>query len=256
MVEALAAQEPIWPPGTSHGYHMRTFGWLVGELVRRVDGGTAVGTFWREAIDIPLRPRLLDRLAGRGRATRRAPGHAEERHGRAAEAATAVEPVADGAFPEPRRSLRVQRHVEHPQPLHAAELPSSNGIGDEYPFAWCACTRRASAKSTACARWSVHRPLPRRNGRAGVRQGRSADERDLLRPRLHARRVVRRGEPAPRVLGHAGAGGSLSFAGSPEAGVGFGYVMNDLRFDPTEDPRSQRAGQGDVPLPRITTEPA
>ena len=32
------AQEPIWEPGTKHGYHMRTFGWLVGELIRRVDG--------------------------------------------------------------------------------------------------------------------------------------------------------------------------------------------------------------------------
>ena len=45
MVRALAAQEPIWPPGTHHGYHMRTFGWLVGELVRRVDGsGSTFGS--------------------------------------------------------------------------------------------------------------------------------------------------------------------------------------------------------------------
>ena len=53
MVEALAAQKPIWPPGTRHGYHMRTFGWLVGELVRRVDGRT-IGAFWRDEIADPL----------------------------------------------------------------------------------------------------------------------------------------------------------------------------------------------------------
>ena len=39
-------------------------------------------------------------------------------------------------------------------------------------------------------------------------------------------------------FGHAGAGGSLSFA-DPAAGVGFGYVMNDLRFDPKGDPRNE-----------------
>ena len=35
VVAALAAQAPLWAPGTDHGYHMRTYGWLVGELLRR-----------------------------------------------------------------------------------------------------------------------------------------------------------------------------------------------------------------------------
>jgi len=38
MVAALAAQRPLWEPGTAHGYHGRTFGWLVGEVIRRVCG--------------------------------------------------------------------------------------------------------------------------------------------------------------------------------------------------------------------------
>ncbi len=37
MAARLAAQAPIWEPGTAHGYHAVTFGWLAGELVRRVD---------------------------------------------------------------------------------------------------------------------------------------------------------------------------------------------------------------------------
>ncbi len=35
VIRALEAQEPLWPPGTAHGYHARTFGFLLDELVRR-----------------------------------------------------------------------------------------------------------------------------------------------------------------------------------------------------------------------------
>lgn len=38
VVEALAAQRPLWKPGTAHGYHAVTFGCIVGELVKRVTG--------------------------------------------------------------------------------------------------------------------------------------------------------------------------------------------------------------------------
>src|SRR6185295_4169752 len=38
MTRALAAEAPWWPPGTDHGYHALTFGWLVGEIVRRISG--------------------------------------------------------------------------------------------------------------------------------------------------------------------------------------------------------------------------
>ena len=51
MVDALAAQAPIWTPGTKHGYHMRTYGWLVGEIIRRADPQhRSIGAFWREEI--------------------------------------------------------------------------------------------------------------------------------------------------------------------------------------------------------------
>lgn len=38
--DAVAAQAPVWEPGTDHGYHAQTYGWLTGELVRRVTGRT------------------------------------------------------------------------------------------------------------------------------------------------------------------------------------------------------------------------
>jgi CubicO group peptidase (beta-lactamase class C family) len=53
MVDALAREEPFWKPGTRNGYHALTFGFLVGEVIRRVTGRT-LGTFFRDEIAAPL----------------------------------------------------------------------------------------------------------------------------------------------------------------------------------------------------------
>src|SRR6266700_1622417 len=53
MVKALEQEEPWWKPGSMHGYHGFTFGWLVGEVVRRVSG-KSLGTFFREEVAEPL----------------------------------------------------------------------------------------------------------------------------------------------------------------------------------------------------------
>ncbi|MFX1499481.1 MAG: serine hydrolase domain-containing protein [Promethearchaeota archaeon] len=52
-VNLLAAQKPWWEPGTKSGYHMVTFGFLLGEIVRRITGKT-IGTFFREEVAEPL----------------------------------------------------------------------------------------------------------------------------------------------------------------------------------------------------------
>src|SRR3984893_1377633 len=53
VIDALAKQEPNWPPGTAHGYHARTFGFLLDELVRRISG-TRLGEYWRKTFAEPL----------------------------------------------------------------------------------------------------------------------------------------------------------------------------------------------------------
>ena len=53
VVELLAAQEPLWQPGTRSGYHALTFGHLVGEVVRRISGRT-LGAFFRDEVATPL----------------------------------------------------------------------------------------------------------------------------------------------------------------------------------------------------------
>jgi CubicO group peptidase (beta-lactamase class C family) len=53
MAARLAAQPPEWEPGSAHGYHALTYGWLAGELVRRLSGQT-VGAYLTEHIAGPL----------------------------------------------------------------------------------------------------------------------------------------------------------------------------------------------------------
>jgi len=53
VISAIEAQKPNWEPGTAHGYHAMTFGWLVGEVIRRVSG-ERVGAFFRNNVGPPL----------------------------------------------------------------------------------------------------------------------------------------------------------------------------------------------------------
>ena len=53
VIHALEAQQPLWSPGTAHGYHARTFGFLVDELVRRIAGKT-LSDYWQENFARPL----------------------------------------------------------------------------------------------------------------------------------------------------------------------------------------------------------
>jgi CubicO group peptidase (beta-lactamase class C family) len=54
VVQALAEQEPFWKPGDAHGYHARTYGFLVDELVRRISSGITVAEYFRETFGQPL----------------------------------------------------------------------------------------------------------------------------------------------------------------------------------------------------------
>lgn len=54
VVAALATQAPRWPLGEGHGYHPRTFGFLLDELLRRITGGTTMRNYWRAVFADPL----------------------------------------------------------------------------------------------------------------------------------------------------------------------------------------------------------
>jgi len=53
VIRALETQAPLWPPGTAHAYHARTFGFLLDELMRRITGKT-LSNYWQENFARPL----------------------------------------------------------------------------------------------------------------------------------------------------------------------------------------------------------
>jgi len=54
VIAALAKQAPLWPAGSAHGYHARTFGFLIDELVRRI-AGAGIASYWRTTFAAPMR---------------------------------------------------------------------------------------------------------------------------------------------------------------------------------------------------------
>jgi CubicO group peptidase (beta-lactamase class C family) len=231
-VEALAAQAPLWEPGTKHGYHMRTYGWLAGELLRRTTGRSP-GTFLREQVTGPLGADFWIGL----------PELEEPR------VATLVPPrtsLRDALAPF-GDDLLLARVFSNPgghfdydgmwntRRLRACELPSSNGVGDARGLArlYASCIgdgvdgRRTLAPDTVAA--------------ATTEQVAGPDAVIVTDTRFGLGFMLGKsfGAANPSTcFGHAGAGGSLAFA-DPESGLAFGYVMNDLRFDAAGDPRSE-----------------
>jgi CubicO group peptidase (beta-lactamase class C family) len=53
VIHALEKQTPLWSPGSAHGYHARTFGFLIDECTRRI-GGISISNYWRTTFAEPL----------------------------------------------------------------------------------------------------------------------------------------------------------------------------------------------------------
>ena len=232
IVDALASAAPVWKPGTQHGYHMRTFGWLVGELLRRTTGRSP-GAFLREEVLAPLDADFWIGL----------PVSQEPR----VAALVPPNPSPKAALAGLGDSLLIARVFSNPSDLfdydemwnspalHAAELPSSNGIGNARALArvYASCIgdgfdgRRTLSDSTVEAATTVRSQGP--------------DAVLLVETCFGLGFMLGQSFGAanpPTAFGHAGAGGSLAFA-DPASGLAFAYVMNDLRFDPAGDPRSE-----------------
>ena len=131
VAAALAAQRPIPLPAGSHGYHARTYGFLIEELVRRRRPGHTVGTYWREQFGEPLGldlwiglPEALDARAAPVYPARLAAGQALDPF---YEALADEKSLTRRAFTGPR-GLQSVASMNTPA-ARRASLPSMSGIG-------------------------------------------------------------------------------------------------------------------------------
>ena len=227
VIAAIAAQEPVWEPGTAHGYHMRSFGWIVGELVRRVTGRT-LGEFFATEIADPVG---IDFHIGLPAVhePRVAPLVTPSAAYHEAIAGLPDDLLLTSVLSGPSGHFRYDE-MWNTRELRAIELPSSNGVGN----------------ARAVARLYAHLI------------GDGVDGRRILSPATveRATRVRSHGPdrvilidtafglgfmlpPAlptpvgPRSFGHGGAGGSASWA-DPDAGIAVAYAMNTMSFDPAD----------------------
>jgi len=221
ITSALAEQEPWWKPGTAHGYHVNTFGFLAGELVRRVSGRT-VGTLVREEVAKPLG---ADIHIGLPRAE----------HHRVSDFQWPGNPVK----PKIDTDDALMRWNTYWNPpgfsgfqwvntarWREAEVPSTNGHGNARGIARVyaaladggaidgvrVLSREALTQATI---EQVNGPdiINQRPSRFGIGFQLTQPERPL--------------GPHVGAFGHFGAGGSLGFC-DPEARIAFGYVTNDM----------------------------
>ena len=225
MTAALAEQEPWWEPGTAHGYHALTYGWLVGEVIRRVTG-KSVGAYVREAIAEPLGvefhigcgPELDARIADLIEGPIHVP-EGEESFDLVAEILKDPESLLAKAFANPPVIGLVNTRE-----WRAAEIPAANGHTNAHSLA-----RIYAALALGGAIDGVRLLGRDQIERARTEHSHGDDAVLPLTTRLGLGFFMPTDReplgPNPRVFGHGGAGGSYSQA-DPENRMSFGYVMN------------------------------
>jgi CubicO group peptidase (beta-lactamase class C family) len=225
----LAAQQPLFPPGTTSGYQAITFGYLVGEVIRRITGQTC-GQFFATEIAGPLdadfhiglpEPELgrCSELLG--------VRPSEDEQAALAQAYASAAPAALAALTNPA----LTGDEANADDWRMAEIPAANGHG----------TALALALVFGALTDGSHRLISQRTlelARAG--QGLHTDL-VLGFPVEFGLGFGLSGTdhhfgPNPRAFGHDGFGGS-AVGGDPEAGVAFAYVMNRMGMNLVDDPR-------------------
>lgn len=212
MCSALAAQRPVWEPGTRHGYHSNTQGFLIGEVVRRVDG-RSLGTYLREEI---AEPASIDFHIGLPK----------EHHARVADLIPMAPRPADQQRPQPDNptpypKIDVDTNSEQ---WRSAEIPSTNGHGNARALARL---YGALAASTDLDGVRILEPATVEAATQEQVYGEDAVLGRVTRFGLGFQLAMaeRPLGPNPSTYGHFGAGGSLGFA-DPDARLGLGYAMN------------------------------
>jgi CubicO group peptidase (beta-lactamase class C family) len=226
MTDALAAEPPWWPPGRGHGYHVNTFGFLAGEVIRRVTGAT-VGATLRDEIAGPLGADVHIGLPA-------------AQHRRVADFSWPGQQVP--AIPPPTPGMAQDQLMIRNAYANPADL---SGQGVVNTAGWRAAeVPSANAHATAAGVARVYAALAGGGAVDGVRVVDSGALADCVAQQVHGDDLVLRRPsrfglgfqltqperplgPGPDAFGHFGAGGSVGLC-DPATGVAFGYVTSQM----------------------------
>ncbi len=239
VVAALAAMEPWWEPGTVSGYHALTYGYLVGEVIRRISGRTP-GRFVADEIAGPLGADVHIGLGSE--AIARAATMSMESPGDDSDVAAmfaTLTPAAIAALTNPSMAAPEAAAIANTEWWRRAEIPAANGHATARGLAtvYGALAGSESNDSRIVSFEAVER-MREGQGRGvdlvlGAGMGGAEMEFGLG--------VILSGPegqygPNPRAFGHDGYGGSFGMA-DPENGIAIGYVMNHMGVALAGDPR-------------------
>jgi len=243
MVEALGEQAPWWEPGKAHGYHALTYGWLVGEVIRRVRG-RSVGAVVREEIARPLGvefeigfgPELDERVAPLLAGPVQTAPDGSPAFDLAAALAAEPEGLLARAFGNPPI---LDLEAVNSRAWRAAEIPAANGHTNAHSLA-----RIFAALANGGAVGGVRLLSSEAVERARSEQVNGRDEVLPMPTRIGLGFFLSSEAeplgPNPGAFFHGGAGGSLGVA-DPEHRLSLGYVMNSMHQGQwLADPRPRR----------------
>jgi CubicO group peptidase (beta-lactamase class C family) len=231
VVAALNAQAPKWLPGEGHGYHPRTFGFLVDELVRRCHG-RPLGELWRDRIAEPLGldfwislPASEDHRVAEMLTPRAAIDPSSQDFYRALSQSGSL---SASAFASPR-GLSAVAEINQPETRRLA-LAGFGGIGSARALAHFYAVMASGGRSNG------KQIIPEAVCEWAQNERSESFDKVLLVPTAFTAGFMRQPPSFPSgTFGHPGAGGSHAFA-DPARGLGFAYVMNQMERSvfPTE----------------------
>ena len=230
VIAALEKQKPLWPPGTAHGYHARTFGFLVDECVRRITG-KRIAEYWRENFAGPLGLDIWIGLPAEER-PRTATIYSAKAGGEQKPAEFYRELMTPGTLvrktftsPAGLHSIAAMNTAEN----RALEIVSFSGIGSASSLArfygMLANGGELDGRRYFKPETIAQMTTTLASGVDRILQIPTAFSAGFMKdPPAAPLRIF---GPSASAFGHPGAGGSNAFA-DPENGIAFAYVMNQM----------------------------
>jgi CubicO group peptidase (beta-lactamase class C family) len=236
VIRALEGQQPLWPAGTAHGYHVRTFGFLLDELVRRIAGKT-LSQYWRDVFAEPLEldlwiglpeeqnPRVATVYAAKS-------GRPPEPKNRQSGSDFYLDLVTPGTLARKTFSspygLQSVSGMNTPA-VHAQPIVSFGGIGSASALAkfysMLANGGELDGQTFFSEETMAWMTTTLADGMDRVFQIPTAFSAGFMKnPQTATRKMF---GTSPNAFGHPGAGGANAFA-DPDNSIAFTYVMNQM----------------------------